>query len=78
MADLAMTCRLLLGQRSYSAWSLHGWLSFAVFDIPVEVSSTRMYSGQFARDVAAFGGHRTVPVVPTPDGGILADSIAIA
>ncbi len=78
MANLAMTYHLLVGQRSYSSWSLRGWLSFAAFGIPVEVTSTRMYSGQFARDVAAFGGHRTVPVVRTPDGGILADSIAIA
>jgi glutathione S-transferase len=77
-ANAPMTYRLLIGQRSYSSWSLRGWLPFAAFGIPVQVTSTRMYTDAFARDVAAFGGHGTVPVVQTPDGGILTDSIAIA
>lgn len=73
-----MTYRLLIGQRSWSSWSLRGWMSFAAFGLPVEVSSTKMYSDAFARDVAAFGGAGTVPVVRTPEGGILSDSLAIA
>lgn len=77
-ANAPMTYRLLIGQRSYSSWSLRGWLPFAAFGIPVEVSSTRMYTDDFARDVASFGGHGTVPVARTPDGGVLSDSIAIA
>ncbi|MCU4654411.1 glutathione S-transferase [Roseibacterium sp. SDUM158016] len=73
-----MTYRLLIGQRSYSSWSLRGWLPFAVFGIPVEVSTARLYSNDFEGDVAAFGGAGTVPVVRTPTGGILTDSVAIA
>lgn len=73
-----MMYKLLIGQKSYSSWSLRGWLPFAIFDIPVEVSSAVIYSDAFADDVAAFGGSKTVPAVVTPDGGMLSDSLAIA
>ncbi|AHM02846.1 Glutathione S-transferase [Roseibacterium elongatum DSM 19469] len=73
-----MTYSLLIGQRSYSSWSLRGWLPFAAFDIPVEVTSTVIYSEAFSADVARFGGGETVPVLRTPTGGILTDSLAIA
>ncbi|WP_224813779.1 glutathione S-transferase [Hasllibacter sp. MH4015] len=73
-----MTYELLIGQKSYSSWSLRGWLSFAPFDIPVNVQSAVIYSDTFYDDVAAFGAHRTVPAVRTPAGGMLTDTIAIA
>ncbi|QBX99624.1 glutathione S-transferase [Rhodophyticola sp. CCM32] len=73
-----MTYSLLIADRSYSSWSLRGWLPFAAFDIPVEVSVTRLYDDRFARDVAEFAPGRTVPVVRTPEGGLLTDSMAIA
>jgi glutathione S-transferase len=76
--DAPMTYTLLIGQRSYSSWSLRGWLPFAAFDIPVTVEHAVIYSDSFHADVARFGGHRTVPVVRTPEGGLLTDSIAIA
>ena len=74
-----MTYRLLIGDRSYSSWSLRGWLPFAVWEIPVTVEATILYRDQFARDLAAFApGLRSVPAVWTPAGGLLSDSIAIA
>ena len=73
-----MTYRLLIGQKSYSSWSIRGWLAFAAFDIPVEVSSAVIYGDSFYDDVAAFGGHRTVPCAVTPEGGRLTDTMAIA
>ena len=73
-----MTYRLLIGQKSYSSWSIRGWLAFAAFDIPVEVRSAVIYGESFYDDVAAFGGRRTVPCAVTPEGGQLADSLAIA
>jgi glutathione S-transferase len=72
-----MTYRLLIGQKSYSSWSLRGWLAFAAFDIPVEVHSTLIYGNGFHEDVRAFGGYRSVPAVRTPEGGMLTDSLAI-
>ncbi len=73
-----MTYSLLIGQKSYSSWSLRGWLCFAPFDIPVTVRSAVIYSDAFYDDVATFGAHRTVPAVRTPEGGMLTDSLAIA
>jgi len=73
-----MTYKLLIGQKSYSSWSLRGWLCFAPFDIPVRVTSTVIYSDNFKSEVAAFGGVGTVPAVVTPDRGFLTDSLAIA
>ncbi len=74
-----MTHDILIADKSYSSWSLRGWLSFAAFDLPVTVHSTRMYCDQFLKDVQAFSPlSRTVPIVKTPDGGLLTDSLAIA
>ena len=73
-----MTYKLLIGQKSYSSWSLRGWLCFDPFDIPVKVTSTLIYSDAFQDEVAAFGGAGTVPAVVTPEGGLLTDSLAIA
>ncbi len=73
-----MTYDLLIGQQSYSSWSMRAWLAFAPFDIPVTLHKVEIYGDKFFDDVAAFGGHRTVPAVRTPDGGLLTDSIAIA
>jgi glutathione S-transferase len=74
-----MTYTLLIADKSYSSWSLRGWLSFRAFDIPVTVKTTRMYCDQFRLDLEAFApGCRTVPIVRTPTGGLLTESIAIA
>lgn len=79
MRNRGMTYRLLIGDRSYSSWSLRGWLPFAVWDIPVSVEATILYRDTFARDLAAFSpGLRSVPALKTPEGGLLSDSIAIA
>lgn len=64
-----MTYKLLIGQKSYSSWSLRGWLPFAIFDIPVEVSSAVIYSDAFADDVTAFGAFdRSQPTAPRNSG----------
>ena len=72
-----MTYDLLIGQRLYSSWSLRGWLPFIVHDIPVTVHDTLIYGDAFHDDVAGFGGTSTVPVVKTPDGAVLTDSLSI-
>ncbi|ABD53820.1 glutathione S-transferase [Jannaschia sp. CCS1] len=73
-----MTYDLLIGQQSYSSWSLRAWLAFAPFDIPTTLHKVEIYGDTFYDDVAAFGAVRTVPAVRTPEGGMLSDSIAIA
>lgn len=73
-----MTYSLLIGQKTYSSWSLRGWLCLAPFSIPVTLQKAVIYSDTFYDDVAAFGAHRSVPAVRTPGGGMLTDSLAIA
>lgn len=73
-----MTYKLLIGQRLYSSWSLRGWLPFAVWDIPCDVQETLIYGDAFYDDVAYFGGNRTVPVLRTPEGAVLTDSLAMS
>ena len=67
-----MEYTLLIGDRSYSSWSLRGWLPFAAFDIPVRMQSNILYRAAFADDLAAFApGLRSVPALKTPQGGLL-------
>lgn len=80
-----MTYDLLIADRSYSSWSLRGWLCLAAFDLPVRVHETRMYQPGFRADLAAFAPEftgkatpRTVPMLRLPEGGLLTDSLAIA
>ena len=73
-----MTYTLLIADRSYSSWSLRGWLTFAAFGVPVTVESTRLYQTSFADDLSRFPPAKTVPVVRLPEGGVLTESVAIA
>ncbi len=73
-----MTYRLAIGDRSYSSWSLRGWLFFDAFGIPVECSHARLYTDQVARLLTEFPPARTVPAMRTPDGTVVADTAAIA
>ena len=73
-----MTYDLLIGDRSYSSWSLRGWLLFAAFDIPVRVTLADMRDPAFAAALEDWPPARTVPAVRTPDGAVWSDSLAIA
>lgn len=73
-----MTYTLLIADRSYSSWSLRGWLTFAAFGIPVTVEDTRLYEPGFAADLKRYAPARTVPALRLPEGVVLTDSMAIA
>lgn len=73
-----MTYDLLIGDRSYSSWSLRGWLLFAKFGVDVTVHDTRFYIPQFQEDLKLFAPALTVPVMRLPDGAVVMDSLAIA
>lgn len=74
----AMTYTLYIGDRTFSSWSLRGWLLFRKFDLPVEIRMVGLYSGTMAADMAHLAPGRTVPVATTPEGHVLTDSLAIA
>ncbi len=74
-----MTYDLYIGDRSYSSWSLRGWLLFEKFGIPV-----RTHLVDFSQDagvaaqIAALAPARTVPSVQLEDGTVLSESLSIA
>lgn len=74
--------RLLIGDPSYSSWSLRGWLCFAAFGIEASVHITRFYQSGFRADLEAFIDApaialKTVPVVVASDGAVMSDSLTI-
>ena len=75
-----MTYHLAIGDRTYSSWSLRGWLLFAKFDIPVTVRQARMYSPEFHEMLRDFGGGRLVPAlrIDAERPIIVTDTLAIA
>ncbi|MGB3278567.1 MAG: glutathione S-transferase [Pseudorhodobacter sp.] len=73
-----MTYELAIGDRAYSSWSLRGWLLFDVFGIAVQTRRARLYTDELPTLLAEFKPSRTVPVMRTPDGDVVPDSLAIA
>ncbi|MHA1128570.1 MAG: glutathione S-transferase [Alphaproteobacteria bacterium] len=75
-----MTYHLALGDKTYSSWSLRGWLLFTKFDIPMVEHNARMYSSEFLTMLKNFGGGRLVPAVRIEgeDTVLVTDTLAIA
>ena len=76
-----MRYTLVIGDRSYSSWSLRGWLMFARFGLPVTVQTARLYSPEITKVLADFGIARTVPALRVVEGDedfVLWDTYAIA
>lgn len=73
-----MTYELFIGDRTFSSWSLRGWLMFAKFDIPVQVRMVGLYSGTMHDDLAPLAPARLVPVMRDADGVVVGDTLAMA
>ncbi len=73
-----MTYHLAIGDRSYSSWSLRGWLLFEKFGIPVKVHSGILYSDDLQRLLSDFKPARQVPALRIPEGEVIGETIAIA
>ena len=73
-----MTYDLYIGDRTFSSWSLRGWLMMEKFNLPHRVHMVGLYSGTMATDMARLAPARLVPVMQTPDGTIVAESMAMA
>ncbi len=54
---------LAIGDRTYSSWSLRGWLLFERFGIPVKVRTARMYTEAFPELLKDFEPSTTVPAI---------------
>lgn len=73
-----MTYDLFIGDRLFSSWSLRGWLMLKMFDLPHRVHLTGLYSGTFTDDLGPLAPAKLVPVLKTPEGCIIGESLAIA
>lgn len=72
-----MPYTLAIGDRTYSSWSLRGWLLFDHCQLPVTVVAGRLYSDDFRQLLAKFAPARTVPALRLPDGTVIAETLAI-
>jgi glutathione S-transferase len=73
-----MDYELAIGDRSYSSWSLRGWLVFAKAGVPVKTVSGRLYSDDFKRLLAQFEPAALVPALRLPSGLVIGETLAIA
>ena len=73
-----MTYDLFIGDRTFSSWSLRGWLMFAKFGIPVNTHLVGLYSGTMAQDLAELAPARLGPVMRDASGIVIGDSLAMA
>ena len=73
-----MTYDLHITDQMYSSWSLRGWLMFEKFGVPVTTHMAGLYSGTMAEDLKPLAPARLVPVIRTPDGTVVGESLAIA
>ena len=73
-----MTYQLYIGDRTFSSWSLRGWLMLEKFGLPYQAHMVGLYSGTMKADLANLAPARTVPVMQTAQGHVLSDSLAMA
>ena len=73
-----MTYDIYIGDRTFSSWSLRGWLMLKSFGIPFKSHVLGLYSGTLKTDLAPFAPARQVPILKTPQGHIIFDTLAMA
>ncbi len=73
-----MSYTLIIGDRSYSSWSLRGWLLFDAFGIGVKTQQARLYTDGLATTLAPYAPARTAPTLLCEDGTVVFESLAIA
>jgi glutathione S-transferase len=73
-----MTYDLFLGDRTFSSWSLRGWLMFEKFGLPVRTHMVGLYAGTMQQDLADLAPARLVPVMRTPEGIVVGETLAMA
>lgn len=73
-----MTYELYIGDRTFSSWSLRGWLMLEKFGLPYKTNMVGLYGGTMAEELASLAPARLVPALVTPDGDIIGESLAMA
>ncbi len=74
-----MSYILYLGDRTYSSWSLRGWLLIEKFGLNAEMRFLDFtQAGTIASQIPQHSPARTVPTLITGDGAVVSESLAIA
>ncbi|MEL6451281.1 MAG: glutathione S-transferase [Pseudomonadota bacterium] len=73
-----MTYDLYIGDRTFSSWSLRGWLMLEKFNLTHRVHMVGLYAGTMADDLAPLTPARLVPVLRLPDGTVVGETLAMA
>lgn len=73
-----MTYDLYIGDRTFSSWSLRGWLMHEKFGLEFNTHLTGLYAGTMAGDMAHLAPAKLVPTLQLPDGTVVGESLAIA
>lgn len=74
----SMTYELFIGDRTFSSWSLRGWLMLHKFKLPYRARMVGLYSGTMAQDMADLAPARLVPAMRTPEGDVVGESLGMA
>lgn len=73
-----MDYTLFIGDRTYSSWSLRGWLLFVRFGIAFHSKVVDFAAAGVAEQLQEIAPARTVPSVKCADGTVIWDSLALA
>lgn len=75
-----MTYELFIAARTFSSWSLRGWLMFDSFGLPVKPRVLSLYGGDMLAELEELGlaPARLVPVMRTPEGHVVGETLAMA
>ena len=73
-----MTYDLFIGDRTFSSWSLRGWLLLEKFGLPYRTHLIGLYSGTMTAEMEALAPARLVPTLRTPEGTVIGETMAIA
>ena len=73
-----MTYDLYIGDRTFSSWSLRGWLIMEKFNIAHRTHLVGLYAGTMAAEMASLAPARLVPAMKTPAGTVVGESLAMA
>lgn len=72
-----MTYTLYIGDRTFSSWSMRGWLMLEKFNLPYQTQTVGLYSGTMASDMGHLAPAKTVPAMTTAAGHVVTDSLAM-
>lgn len=73
-----MTYDIYIGDRTFSSWSLRGWLMLRAFGLEFRTHMVGLYSGTMTADLAPVAPARLVPSLRLPDGVVVGETLAMA